>query len=79
MLSLFCDDHYWCYIRKLGEKTAGTSVVRFWFLGQLPRIDIAVLNFEEKTELEPESRTSLWLELEPAPKLVLNMFWFFIF
>jgi len=30
---------------KLGEKTAGTSVVRFWFLGQLPRIDIASSKF----------------------------------
>ncbi len=35
---------------------------------------LPVLKFEEKTELEPESRTSFWLELEPAPKLVLNRF-----
>jgi len=44
----------------------------FWALYHL--YGLPVLNLEEKTELEPESRTSFWLELEPAPKLVLNRF-----
>jgi hypothetical protein len=33
-----------------GKKTAGTSVVRFWFLGQLPRIDIASSKFWRKKQ-----------------------------